>query len=439
LERKRAFGDLRGRYGFSEYDLHDAAKGLNCAWIADHVDAVLAQTPASRAYRALNRMCLGQARRVRFRSRSRGIGSLENKRNDTGLRFVLQQPEEGNAGYLLWHGDRLPALIDWEDPVVTCGLAHPIKYARLVVRQASSARAQGVDQAGQRYVVQLALSGVPFHKPKHQVGSDTVGLDLGPSTLAIVPREGTPRLELLCSELAPDAKAIRRLQRQMDRQRRANNPENYDAQGRIKKGGKGRLSWKHSKRSLATRRRKATRERRLAAHRKSLHGRLVHEIVAVGNTVITEQVSYRAWQKQFGKSVGLRAPGMFIALLKRTGASHGQHPARSLHTQHQTLAVLSWLRPVCTETVVAALAHVSLWYLGPARPLLRISSVPSRSTRVSSLVCPAAVRRQLGRSGARPAGSIRVRFPTCECEAAGASQHHVSPETEHVCLKVQAE
>ena len=141
-----------------------------------------------------------------------------------------------------------------------------------------------------------------------------MGLDLGPSTVAIVPREGTPRLEVLCAELAPDAQAIRRLQRQMDRQRRANNPDNYDAQGRIKKRGKQRFTWKHSKRYLATRRRKATRERRLAAHRKSLHGRLVHEIVAVGNTIITEKISYRAWQKQFGKSVGLRAPGMFIEL-----------------------------------------------------------------------------------------------------------------------------
>jgi hypothetical protein len=156
----------------------------------------LAQTLASRAYRALNRVCLGQARRVRFRSRSRGIASLENKRNDTGLRFVLQPPEEGNAGYLMWQDDRLPAQIDWEDPVVTYGLAHPIKYARLVMHQASSTRAQGADQAGQRYFVQLALEGIPYHKPKHLVGHDTVGLDLGPSTLAIVPREGTPRLEV---------------------------------------------------------------------------------------------------------------------------------------------------------------------------------------------------------------------------------------------------
>ena len=145
-ERQRAFAALRAQYGVSEYALHEAAKGLNCAWIADHLDAVLAQTLATRAYRALNRVCLGQARRVRFKSRGRGLSSVENKRTNTGLRFVLQPPEEGNVGYLLWQDDRLPALIDWEDPVVTYGLAHHIKYARLVRRQASSPRAQGADR-----------------------------------------------------------------------------------------------------------------------------------------------------------------------------------------------------------------------------------------------------------------------------------------------------
>src|ERR1051326_7267624 len=73
LERQRAFRALRQQHSFSEYALHDAARGLNCAWIAEHVDAVLAQTLATRAYRPLNRTCRGRARRVRFRSRSRGI------------------------------------------------------------------------------------------------------------------------------------------------------------------------------------------------------------------------------------------------------------------------------------------------------------------------------------------------------------------------------
>jgi len=105
---------------------------------------------------------------------------VENKRANTGLRFVLQSPEQGNAGYLLWRDDQIPALIDWKDPVVTYGLAHQIKYARLIARQASSPHAQGADRAGQRYSVHLALSGMPYHQPKHPIGSDTVGLDLPP-------------------------------------------------------------------------------------------------------------------------------------------------------------------------------------------------------------------------------------------------------------------
>jgi transposase len=123
--------------------------------------------------------------------------------------------------------------------------------------------------------------------------------------------------------LTPDEKQIRRLQRKMDRQRRAANPENYDSRGRIKKVGKKKLVWKQSKGYEKSRRRKAEKERKLAAHRKSLHGRKVHEIVAVGNTVILEKLSYRGWQKQYGKSVGMRAPGMFVEHLRRTVASTG--------------------------------------------------------------------------------------------------------------------
>jgi hypothetical protein len=269
-------------------------------------------------------VCLGQARRVRFKSRGRGLGSIENKRNDTGLHFVLQPPEEGNHGFLCWKEDRLEALIDWEDPAVAHSLAHRIKYCRLIQRKASSAHAAGADAHGYRYCVQLALEGTPLQKPKHAVGSQTIGLDLGPSSIAVVPREGEATLSVFCEELAPDMQGMRRLQRKMERQRRAANPQHYDEQGRIKKrGGKQQRVWKQSKGYLKTRQRKATRERKLAAHRKSLHGRKVHEIVAVGNTIVTEKLSYKAWQKQYGKSVGLRAPGMFVALLRRTVASTG--------------------------------------------------------------------------------------------------------------------
>src|SRR5690348_1306189 len=131
----------------------------------------------------------------------------------------------------------------------------------------------------------------------------------------------------------PGATMTRRLQRKLDRQRRANNPQNYDEKGRIKKHGKRRLTWKQSKGYLATKRRIAARERKLAAHRKSLHGRLVHQIIQRGNTIRTEKLSYKAWQKQYGKSVGHNAPGMFLEQLRRTVASTGgilsEFPTRS--------------------------------------------------------------------------------------------------------------
>jgi hypothetical protein len=107
----------------------------------------------------------------------------------------------------------------------------------------------------------------------------------------------------------------------MDRQKRAANPDNYDEKGQIKRGK--RLHWKSSKSYRKTRERKATKERKLAAHRKSLHGKMAHEIVALGTTIQIEKISYKAWQKNFGKSVGVRAPGMFVAQLKRTVASTG--------------------------------------------------------------------------------------------------------------------
>jgi hypothetical protein len=321
-ERKEAFSRLRQAYGFSEYALHDFAKDANCAWIADHIDSVMAQTLATRAYQAANRVCLGTAKKVRFKSKGRGLDSVENKRNDTGLRFVLD-PNAGDGGFLLWNEEVLPALIIWLDPVVQHGLRHPIKYVRLLRRKASSPKAQGADTEGYRYYVQLVLEGTSYQKKKHTVGTEVVGLDVGPSTIAIVSQQGEAQLLPFCEELRPDARAKRRLQRKLDRQRRANNPENYDEKGRIKKGGKLRLAWKTSRGYLTTRRRLAHKEHKLAAHRKSLHGRLVHQIVRRGNAIRTEKLSYKAWQKQYGKSVGRNAPGMFLEHLKRTVASTG--------------------------------------------------------------------------------------------------------------------
>jgi hypothetical protein len=265
-QRNAFFSQLREEYEFSEYALHRYATGANTAWIADHLDANTAQTLATRAYQAANRVCLGQARGVRFKSRGRGLDSVEGKTNKQGLRFVLQDPKEGNAGWLVWGKERFAALIDWNDPVVRHGLSQRIKFTRLLRRKASSPRAAGADCQGYRYYAQLALEGIAYQKPKHQAGQETVGLDLGPSTIAIAPKEGRASLLPFCGELKTARRKKRRLERKLDRERRATKPQNYEASGRLKQGKK---RWHDSRGYQATRRGLASQERKLAAHRKS--------------------------------------------------------------------------------------------------------------------------------------------------------------------------
>jgi hypothetical protein len=204
----------------------------------------------------------------------------------------------------------LPALLDKHDLVLAHGLACPVKYVRLVRRKLGLRN---------RFYAQLVCEGVPYQKPQHTLGQGIVGLDLGPSTIAVV-AEQEALLQSFCPEVIPNWRHLRRLERQLDRQRRANNPNHYDERGRVKPGKK---RWKVSKRQRQVQARRREVYRKLASTRKRSHGQLAHRVLALGNTFQLERLSYRAWQKQFGRSVGRSAPGMFVLLLSRLAASAG--------------------------------------------------------------------------------------------------------------------
>jgi hypothetical protein len=139
-----------------------------------------------------------------------------------------------------------------------------------------------------------------------------VGSDIGSSTIAVVSNKQA-QLQQFASELKFETARIRRLQRKMDRSRPATNPGNYNPNGTVKKAKK---KWNNSKTYFKTRNTKANLERKLAAHWKSLHGELVNTILASGDTVKLEKLSYKAFQKLFSKSVGKCIPGMFVSHLK---------------------------------------------------------------------------------------------------------------------------
>jgi len=299
--RKGLFAQARAQHGFSEYALHAYAHPLGHAWLGDHLDSLTIQKLASRAYGAANRLLVGKAKRVRFKGRSQ-LDTVEGKTNTSGIRWC--------ADHVEWKGLVLPAILHPHDLVLAHGLACPVKYVRLVRRKLGERN---------RFYAQLVCEGTPFQKPQHQLGTGIVGLDLGPSAIAVVAEQGA-LLQPFCPEVAPDAKALRCLDRQLDRQRRANNPANYDERGRVRKG---RKRWMASKRQRAVQARRREVYRRLAATRKQSHGHLAHRVLALGSVFQLERLSYRAWQRTYGKSVQLCAPGIFVERLSRLAVSAG--------------------------------------------------------------------------------------------------------------------
>jgi hypothetical protein len=297
------FGEARKIYQFTEYALHDYVKGIRNSWLGKHIDSLTAQKLASRAFNAVNKTVIGDAEKVRFK-RYGELYSLEGKNNQSGIRWC-------NGCMLIWSGLELQAIINLKDKVIAHGLTCRVKYVRLKRK---------IIRGKVRYYAQLVCEGKPYQKKRNQVIADKVGLDLGPSTIAEVSSAGA-KLDLFCRELDNSQKKIRILQRKLDRQRRANNPDNYNPDGTIKK--KGRKRWVNSQSYKKTNLQLADLHRSQAEHRRSLHGNMINDILRRGNTIYLEKVSYKGWQKLFGKSISYRAPGMFVAELTRKAEAAG--------------------------------------------------------------------------------------------------------------------
>jgi len=318
-KRTEAFKELNAAFGFSEYAIIIYATAIRRSWINNHIDSNTAQKLASRAFKAAQKVAFGQAKRVRFKGKNQ-LKSVEGSTNKTGIRYkektgyvekdekMSAKPSSFGFAYVFWKGLKLKAVINPNDAVVVHGLSHRVKFCRLVKR---------IFNQSTRFFVQLALEGEPLQKFK--TPDNIVGLDIGPSTIAVV-SDKQASLERFCDELKDKQKEIRLLQRKSDRQRRANNPQNYNPNGTIKPGKK---TWHSSTRYKKTKTKLANIQRKLAAHRKTLHGNLANRILKLGKNIKTEKLSYRAFQKNYGKSVKNRAPGMFMEIIRRKAENAG--------------------------------------------------------------------------------------------------------------------
>ena len=168
--------------------------------------------------------------------------------------------------------------------------------------------------------------------------SRNVGIDIGTSTVAV-----SSFYENRLEELAPNIKnyerEIARLNRKLDRQRRANNPNNYNEDGTIKSGKK---TWTYSNRYYKTLNKLRCLKTKPASNRNLSHKELANELLTLGDRFVVEQMSFAGLQKRtietkvsektnkfvskkrFGKTIGNKAPAMFISILKQKVESQGK-------------------------------------------------------------------------------------------------------------------
>lgn len=292
------------RFGFQAGAIQKfAEKCRDRCWIGDHLGSHDTQKISLRAFQAVEQYSYGKRGRPRFKGRNR-LRSIEGKSNAAVIRY--------RDGAVLWNGLKLPIMFDPRDKDgwQATALQARTKYCRILFRNI-----RGKD----RWYAQLIQEGQSPAKAGRTKGEQVVGLDLGPSVLAGVSATDA-MLEKFCPSVVKPWKAIRRVQLAMDRSRRTMNPENYDARGVPLKG---RRKWKKSSRYLKLAGLGAELDRRLASERRRAHGELCNRILVQGNIIKTEKLSYRAFQKIFGKSVGRSAPGKFIAELRRKAERAG--------------------------------------------------------------------------------------------------------------------
>lgn len=188
-----------------------------------------------------------------------------------------------------------------------------------------------------KYYVQLTIEGVAYNH-RHKLGKGKVGIDIGTSTIAIASDKVVNILEL-ADKIQDIEKVKAKLLRKMDRSRRHNNPNKYNADGTFIKGNKDK--WNNSKRYIRYQKQLRELYRKQADIRKKQHGELSNYILSLGDEFYVEQMNFQALQKRskktetnskgrfkrkkrFGKSIGNRAPSMLLTMLDNKLAFHNK-------------------------------------------------------------------------------------------------------------------
>lgn len=324
--RSAVFRTVEAAHGFTLDAAQSFASSLRKSWVREHLPAQETQNLGARAFDAVRQWHVGRKGKPRFKSTRRGLHSLAAKDGNGALR---PKTEAGALVGLQWGAGFVIPIA----PAVASGRRGRERRAELAEIDAlieagkvlSTLIVRTVINGRDTYRMQLVVDGRPTRR--HQVGEGRVSFDLGPSQVAVAVQHSdgswSGGLEPLADAIRLDTMRLRRTQRRLDRQHRAGSPACFNRDG---SHTTGRCGWQRSATAQQTAIRVTELHRRLAEHRKTLHGALVNRLLSHGTDIACERLDYVSWQKNFPRSVRDRAPGLLVEMVRRKAESAGGRP-----------------------------------------------------------------------------------------------------------------
>ena len=282
-----------------------------------HINSQIAQKLSNQIWQACEDYFFGDGDKIHFKKFD-SIMTLTGKSNSTGIRF---KDNKVYFRHLELSLKRELNNYEWQ------ALRNPISYCRLKRR---------FIKGKYKFYIQIVLKGQPPVKYDKKTGEvrnypsqGDVGLDIGTSTIAYASETDVKIIELANKVKGYEDK-LRRLQRKLDRQTRANNPNNYNTNGTIKKG---RKRWYYSKNMQKTLAQIKEIYRKQTDIRSYQHHVLANQIINLGDKFYVEKMNFKALskkaknieiskktgkfkrKKRFGKSIGNRAPAKLLSII----------------------------------------------------------------------------------------------------------------------------
>lgn len=314
--------EMRREYRLSEYDFHKDVKELQHCF-CENIDSNTSQKIATNLWKAYGKVMFSDGKEIHFKKYGE-FTSLEGKSNTSGIRLVNET--------LYWNGLIIPVIINHSNSYENECFHNPlykICYNRIIQKEI---------RGKYKYYLQVVFKGTPPVKYNPTTGEvknpkrdGVVGIDLGTQTIAYCSNKEVGLIEL--ADKVPNLEMKKRIIfRKMDRSRRAMNPNNYNEDGTIKTGAR---NWKNSNHYLRLRSELRELSRKQAAIRKLQHETLANHLLTLGTTIYVETMHYKGLQKRakkttvnektgkfnrkkrFGKSLGEKAPAMFVEILNR--------------------------------------------------------------------------------------------------------------------------